>query len=126
MAYESIKPRLHHHLPADVPLDSVNVISICEPRYFFFDGSVIVLPATMNEPRIDDSALEVGVAFTDERRLDTRGGQSRETELLEFVDPSPRSISAAHDFLGEFHRRNIEHALLGRLQDAEAVIALAA
>jgi len=76
-------------------------------------------------PHIDDPAFEIGIALVDERRLDAGAGHRCQAEFLELVGPAPRGVSAAHYLCRQFHRRDVDHAFLGRLHHTERVVPVA-
>ena len=78
-----------------------------------------------HQPRVDDLAFERGIAFVDQRRLDQRSGHRREAEAPELVQLAPGGVAAAHHLRRQLGRRDVDHAFPGRLQHAEAVVAVA-
>ena len=59
----------------------------------------------LDQARVDQLALEVGVALGDERRLDLRRLGGREAELLELVDAGPVRVADADDGVDQVERR---------------------
>ena len=68
---------------------------------------------------IDGLAFKICIAFVDERCLDARGGRLREPKGSELVDLSSGGVPAAHHLFRQLHRRDVDHAFPGCLQDVE-------
>lgn len=74
---------------------------------------------------VEDLAFKIRIALVDERCLDARGGRLREPKGFELVDLSSGGIPAAHHLFRQLHRRDVDHAFFGRLQDVERVVSIA-
>src|SRR5215212_9564166 len=75
-----------------------------------------------DQARIREPALEVGVAFGDERRADLLGGDRGEPELGELVGVGAGAVPDADDLPREFDGRDVDHALLATPDQPEAMV----
>lgn len=74
---------------------------------------------------INDLAFKIRIALADERCLDARGEYLCEPKGLELVDLSSGGIPAAYHLFRQLHRRDVDHAFPGCLQDVERVVSIA-
>lgn len=92
------------------------------PRFHHFQDEEIV---SLHQGSIEQFALEIGVAFSDQRSLHQGCGQGREVEGLEFVNSTAGDVAASHDFFGKLDRGNVDDAFPGLIEGLKRVIAIA-
>ena len=95
---------------------------LVDPRLDDFDNEQAI---RLHHRGIRHSALQIGIAFLDERSLDHRCGYWREAEPGKFVNFHSGGIAATDDFLRNLNSRDADDALLACLQHVVGMTTIA-
>lgn len=113
-------PSIDDELAVTVMVDRLRVLlRRIDPGFDYFENEQVVLA---DKPRINDLAFEVGKALGNERRGNLFGRNCRQTESLELVHILTGAVANAHNFAGQFARRNGDDALFGGAQGGKTVV----
>lgn len=93
-----------------------------DPGTYDFEHEKIVF---VHQPGIGHHALQIGIAFPDQRWFDPARRHGGQAAFGKLVDLPPREVAATYDLSGQFRRRNIDHALPCVAQRGKTEIATA-